>query len=229
MNARIVELELNDANTTMREDGPTVLHIPANATLASVIDVSICPDLRDLFRRTLNGNLTTAQYAQVTVGEALHTPDLAPQWLGALMALDAHVRLASDDDVQLNRYLAQTGNGAAAVQIPLNVPGRMWCATQLSPAHGPALGVTAVIDLDRCDNVRHARLALSGLDNHSIQLADSARQLVGHPLDDTAIERVAAAVVDEVQAHGFSLNGTASQLVDVTRAAFKTCRSGDCL
>ncbi len=227
MNARIVELELNDTHH-MREDGPTVLHIPADASLASVIDAPICPDLRDLFRRTLNGNLTSAQYAELTVGDALHTATLAPRWVSALLALDAQVKRANDADMQLGRYLAQTENGATAVQIPLNVPGRMWCATELAPADGPALGVMAVIDLDNHDVVRAARLALCGLGEKHIQLVDSARQLIGSPLNDTVIELVAAAVVEEVQAHGFSLNGTASQLADVTRAAFKTCRCGNC-
>ena len=226
MNARIIEVELNDADV-MREDGPTVLNLPLDATLEDVFQAPICRDLRDLFRRTLNGPLTPEKRSELSIQQALDEPQLAPNWVGALIALNAHINL-SHDAIQLEQYLTHQTDQATAVQIPLNVPGRMWCEARIDPADGPALGVMAVIDLDAHATVRSARMTLTGFGSSPVRLNESIKQLNGHPLTEDTINAVAAAVVQEVETLGFSVNGSTDQLIEMTRAAFKTCRNGDC-
>ncbi|MBN1563834.1 MAG: hypothetical protein JXA10_08340 [Anaerolineae bacterium] len=229
MNAQIVEMELFDTDV-MREDGPTILNLPVDATLEDVFHAPICPDLRDLFRRTLNGPLTSEKRGELTIRQTLENPELAPKWIGALIALNAHAAASNTigDAVQLERHLAHPTDQIASVCLPLNVPGRMWCETQIAPADGPALGAMAVIDLDAQDNVRSARLILTGLGSVPVSINGSLKQLNGQPLTDDTINAVAAAVVQEVAARGFSVKGATDQLAEITRAAFKTCRKGDC-
>jgi CO/xanthine dehydrogenase FAD-binding subunit len=61
-----------------------------------------------------------------------------------------------------------------------------------------------------------------------VRLTEAVKPLNGQPLTEETINAVAAAVVQEVETLGFSMNGAADQLVAITRAAFKTCRHGDC-
>ncbi len=229
MVARIVEMELNDADA-MREDGPTVLCFPVNATLEDVFQASICADLRDLFQHTLNGPLTPEKRRTLTIQQTLAAPDLAPRWIGALVALDTHVSFMKDinDVMQLEHYLAHQPDQAVAVCVPLNVPGRMWCETQIAPADGSILSAMAVVDLNTNGTVRSARLSLTGLGVSPVSMHESIKPLHGQPLTEDTVNAVAAAVVHEVDALGFGNDRLANQLVEITRATFKTCRSCDC-
>lgn len=234
MNARIQEVELNDVDL-MREDGPTALNLPVQATLQDVFSAPICSELSKLFRLTLNGPITEQRRAELTIGHTLHAPDLAPQWLGVLMALDTHVILpgSDDPDMRLDAYLALPDADrpdVAAIRLPLNVPGRMWCEMHVvpMPAAGSAITAMAVIDLNADQTVRCARLALTGVWSDSVRLSAAAHDLVGKVLDAAAIDRVAAAVAHEVETIGIARNGTVAQVANVTRAALTTCKNGNC-
>jgi len=159
------------------------------------------PDSPALLRRTLTDIVTWQQRNETTVERALRSPNMAPQWVAALLALGAWAAFSDGQEEPLADFLRRRGEQRklAAVHLPLNVPGRTWGESHVArtPADPPIVAAVAVVDW-AVGLVRQARLALTGVWRAPAQLAESAGVLVGGPLDDEQIERVVSSVQQEI-------------------------------
>ncbi|MBN2305697.1 MAG: hypothetical protein JXQ72_14540 [Anaerolineae bacterium] len=119
MSARVEEVELNGF-TLAREDGPTYLSLPAEASLCDVCQFYACPD-------SLSQALKAADRdcANLTVAQALRSQDITGAWLAELVAMYARVTLVEGADMSLAAFLngGMIGN-VAAIRVPLNYPLR---------------------------------------------------------------------------------------------------------
>lgn len=164
-------------------------------------DVYEATDSPDLLRQTLSGSISWQKRNGTTAAEAVYSPNLAPQWVAALLALGARAEFP-DGEGMLNDFLHRTGlhhNHLQAVLVPLNVPGRVWGELHVgrTPTDDPILSAIAVVDLGEAV-VRRARLALTGVWREQAQLAEAADLLVGQPLNHATIGRVKDVVEEEV-------------------------------
>jgi CO/xanthine dehydrogenase FAD-binding subunit len=170
-------------------------------TQVSLQVVYEAPESPALLRRTLTGAVTWQQRNETTVERALRSPSVAPQWVAALLAwgasvtgLDGPEELLADF---LHRSAGQRGR-AAAVHLPLNIPGRTWGEAHVArtPADVPIVAAIAVVDW-RGDVVHQAHLALTGVWRVPVRLAESVDALIGGPMGDEQIAQVALAVQNE--------------------------------
>lgn len=179
-----------------------VLVARAGAPLQDLYDSPECPEL---LRTSLAGSISWQQRCEITVQQALLSPNLAPLWISTLLACGARVSFPdpSSGESLLASFLKRSDprhGELEAVLIPLDVPGRLWGSAQMgrTPADRPIVAAVAVVDLSR-DRIRQARLALSGVWQQHVRLAESTQQLIGERLSPESIQQVAAAVRREVQ------------------------------
>lgn len=207
------------------------------------------PDSPTLLRRTLTGIVTWQQRNEITVERALRSPNLAPQWVAALLALGASATFLDGPERPLADFLRRRGEQRgklAAVHLPLNVPGRTWGESHVArtPADPPIVAAVAVVDWDASSTgtswaeprgsgqggvVRQVRLALTGVWRTPAQLAESAGVLVGGPLYDEQIERVASWVQQEIAPpDNFlgSANYRREMAAVMVRRALEACKKG---
>lgn len=189
------------------------------------------PETPDLLRQTLGDPLTWQLRNESTVLKVILSPNLAPQFVAALLALDARV-LFKQKQKPLADYLRRTRPAKehpSAVQIPLDTPGQVWGEAHVArtPADEPIVAVIAVVGL-RGKTVDTARLALTGAWTEHARLAASASLLTGGPLTDERIQRIAAAVAQEV-APPDDFRGSAGYRREMTavltRRALAMCRN----
>lgn len=185
--------------TPEEEDAKTSLSLGAQASLQAVYEAPASPEL---LRRTLSNTLTWQARNENTIAKVILSPNLAPQFVAALLALGARA-LFGEEEGELADYLHRTlshHQRLLTVRLPLNVPGRRWGESHVArtPADEPIVAAIAVVDL--ADGVvRRARLALTGAWPEHAWLAESAGLLVGGALSDDRIQQVAITVVREVE------------------------------
>jgi xanthine dehydrogenase small subunit len=156
----------------------------------------------ELLRQSL-GRLTWQRRDETTVLQSVRSPDIAPQWISALLALGAEVVFAErEKSTLLEDFLPRVGlhsGKITALRIPQDVPGRVWAGEHVStaPSAAPIVSVIAVVDLLE-GRVHQARLALTGVWRENVRLADAIQTLVGGPLNRESIQRAANAVEAEV-------------------------------
>jgi len=209
------------------------LRLDAHASLEAVYEA---PESPDVFRRSLDGALNRQSRNEITVEQAVLSPDLAPQWIAALLALDARVGFVEEaQEAALADFLRRVGpdhGGIAAVHVPLSVPGSVSGEAYLvrTYAGAPIVAAIAVVILTE-GFVCQARLALTGVWREPARLADSADLLVGGPLIVRRIRRVAEAIGQEVTPRDDGL-GTAAPPQAIagvlTYCALEQCRKGAC-
>jgi CO/xanthine dehydrogenase FAD-binding subunit len=182
------------------DDAQAWLSLGAQSSLQAVYEATASPEI---LRRTLTCAITWQQRNETTVEKAMLSPSLAPQWLGALLALGSRVAIEPGEQEEplpdFIRHKESHHGKLRAVHLPLNVTGRVWGESHVArtPADEPIVAAVAVIDLT--DNVvRQARLALTGVWRELVRLAQSADILVGGPLNHDHIRQVVAAVEREV-------------------------------
>ena len=209
----------------------TWLSLGAQASLQAVLEA---PDSPELFRHTLAGVVSWQQRNETLVAQAVLSPNVAPQWVAALLALGARVAFRQEQqEEQLADFLkhAEPHRGQlAAVRLPLNVAGRVWGEARVSrtPADDPIVAVIAVVDFTDAV-VRQARLALTGVWREHARLADAAELLVGGRLDEDHIQRVALAVKGEVKPREDFLGSAEyrrAMAAVLTRRALEDCQRG---
>jgi CO/xanthine dehydrogenase FAD-binding subunit len=198
----------------------------ANASLQSVFDDPACPSI---LRQTLVGPLTWQVRNETSVQKTLKSARIAPQWIGALLALGTTVTVEKESgsaDVPLETYL-QDGSEGKATTLRVDVGEIRWGMGLVArtPADEPIVAAFAAVELD-ADVVREARVALVGVWQEPVRLAQSAAQLVGGPLDTAAIQAVAQAVAEEVSPKG-DFRGSEeyrrAMAGVLTRRALETC------
>jgi len=212
-----------------QEAGTSSLSLGAHASLQAVYEAPASPDL---LRRTLSGAISWQRRNETTVERALLAPNLAPQWIAALLAWGAQMATEEGERPLVDLlHRAETRPGKLlAVHVPVDVPGRVGgeASVRRTPADEPIVEAIAVVDLAN-GLVRQARLALTGVWRQHARLAQSARLLVGGSLDDDDIQQVAAAVEREVAPQG-DFRGSAdyrrAMAAVLTRRALEDCRKG---
>jgi CO/xanthine dehydrogenase FAD-binding subunit len=217
--------------SSRHDDAQAWLSLGAQASLQAVYEATASPDL---LRRSLTGVITWQKRNDTTVEKAILSPNLAPQWVGALLALGGRVAIQKEEQEEplpdfMQREASHRGR-LAGVRLPLNVAGRVWGASRVArtPADEPIVEAVAVVDLAR-NVVRQARLALTGVWRQPVRLTQSSDLLVGGPLNDDHIRKVAAAVEREVTPLG-DFRGSAeyrrAMAGVLTRRALNECIRG---
>lgn len=180
------------------DDADACLRIDGRSTLQEVYEAGDSPEL---LRQTLSDAISWQKRNGVTVAEAVYSPNLAPQWVAALLALGARAEFP-DGDSALTAFLRRTGrrhNHLQALLVPLNAPGRVWGEAHVgrTPTDSPIVSAIAVVDLSEAV-VRRARLALTGVWREQARLAEAADLLAGQSLNHAAIGQVKEAIEAEV-------------------------------
>jgi CO/xanthine dehydrogenase FAD-binding subunit len=204
------------------------LTLEAHTSLQVIYEAPVTPDS---LHQTLGDPLTWQLRNESTVIKVVLSPKLAPQFVAALLALDARI-LFNQKQKLLADYLRRTQPAEEhllAVQVPLNVPGQVWGEAHVArtPADEPIVSVMTVVGL-RGETIDTARLALTGAWTEHARLAVSADLLTGGPLTDERIQQVAAAVTQEVTPPN-DFRGSAEYRREMaavlTRHALATCRN----
>ncbi len=177
----------------------TYLILPGLLPLQKALDH---PQLPDVFRVTLEDTIWQWRN-EITVERSILSTNLLPAWVAALLAWGAEVSFQGDEKTTpLATFLQHTASHPGKVKnlrIPLEVSGRVWGRDQVArtPSDSPIVSVTCVLDLDG-DLVREARIALTGVWERKVRLADAANLLEGQRLGDEIIQKTASAIQDEV-------------------------------
>lgn len=187
---KILSQRYDDAESCLRLDVRTTLQ-----------DVYEAPDSPDLLCQTISGSISWQKRSGTMVAEAVYSPNLAPQWIAALLALGARAEFP-DGIGLLADFLRRSGahrNHLQAVLVPLNVPGRVWGEVHVgrTPTDDPIVSAIAVVDLDD-EIVRRARLALTGVWREQARLAEAADLLAGQPFNHATIGQVKDVIEVEV-------------------------------
>jgi CO/xanthine dehydrogenase FAD-binding subunit len=163
-----------------------------------VLDDGACPQV---LRQALTGALSWQVRNEVTVRRALSSPRIAPLWVTALSALGATVTVEGDEGKE-EVSLAEAGS-ARPDALHVEMDGLRWGEAHVArtPADEPIVAAVAAVRLDG-DVVQEARVALTGVWQQVVGLAEAPDQLVGKCLDDDAIQAVAEAVGQEVEPKG---------------------------
>jgi CO/xanthine dehydrogenase FAD-binding subunit len=215
------------------KQSPAYLSLPAGAALEAVYQAAECPEL---VRRTLGRPLSWQHRTGITVEQTILSPNLAPAWIAALLAWGAVVVFqdgGQEQEIALADFLPRTASRQgklAAVRLPLDVPGRVWGEAHVAPmpAADPVVTVAAVVDLDG-EDVREARLALTGVWYEYARLAQAAKSLQGALLSDRQIDQAARSVAQEITPQG-DFRGSADYRREMaavlTRRVLEACKKG---
>jgi CO/xanthine dehydrogenase FAD-binding subunit len=178
--------------------------IEAGSSLQAVLDR---PDGPPLLRQALTGALDWQTRNRITVLRALRAPQLAPEWVAALLALDAAVVVEGDaGSTQMPVAALVEGRlreDIAFLHVPLADGDQRWGEARVgrTPADQPIVAAVAVVEMVD-DVVEQARVALTGVWPEPVRLAAAPVDLVGGPLDMDGIRSVAEAVEAEVSPEG---------------------------
>jgi CO/xanthine dehydrogenase FAD-binding subunit len=174
--------------------------IEAGASLQAILDR---PDSPPLLRQALTGALDWQTRNRITVLRALRAPQLAPEWVAALLALDAAAVVEGDAGPTQMPLAAlvegQVREDVTVLHVPAGGEDRRWGEARVArtPADQPIVAAVAVVQMSD-DLVEQARVALTGVWPDPVRLATAPTDLVGGPLDADRIQSVAEAVEAEV-------------------------------
>lgn len=207
--------------------------VDVDRTLQSLLDAPECPAL---LCRALSGIHSWQQRNETTVGRALRASQLLPQWLAALLALGAIVTVETDEgpqegQVPLPDLLTHRITGqVTALHIPRQDSGARFGEAHVgrTPADVPIVAAFATLTVN-AGAVEEARVALTGVWSEAVRLAEAPAALVGEPLSRERIQKVAAAVEDEVEPQGDYLGSAAYRRAMagvLTRRALEACVAG---
>ena len=175
--------------------------VDADATLQSMMDDPRCPEL---LRRVLGETRSWQVRNETSIDRVLKASQLMPQYVAALLALDAAVTLEGLGETPLEDLLSQRAKGqVTALHIPIQGYAARWGEAHVSraPAEEPIVAAVAAVRMGT-DRVEAARVALSGAWPEPVRLAEAANTLVGGPLSADRIEAVATAVEQEADPRG---------------------------
>jgi CO/xanthine dehydrogenase FAD-binding subunit len=219
------------------QDGvETSLTIGAHVSLQAMCET---PEFPDLLRLTLSRSLSWQARNENTLIRVVQSPNLAPQFVAALLAWGAQAIFGEEQGL-LGEYLLRTllhDGPLSAIRVLVDVPGRVWGESHVArtPADEPIVAAIAVVDLgdDPSGEVHHvvrqARLALTGAWREHARLAESASLLLANTLSDDRIRQVAAAVEREVLPRDDFLGSAdyrRSMAAVLTRRALGNCMKG---
>lgn len=141
---------------------------------------------------------------------ATHSSDLAP----VMIALDATLVFFGPEGRReqrasgfyrpdgIARFHKRPGEFLILVRIPRENIGARAGYAKLAPRESwdfPVLGVAANLKLDGAGRVTRLRLAVNAVDTHPLDFSDLGTSLIGEQLDDPAIDRLAAQVLERIE------------------------------
>lgn len=206
-----------------------ILVVPAEASLQAVYESPLTPAL---LRESLGSPTTWQLRNETTARKAILSPQLAPRFIAALLALGATAEFA-DTTLPLEQYLRRAEERSdvlTAIHIPTLVSGRVWAEKHVSrtPADEPIVSVRAVIDAPD-GTVAGARLAFTGAFREHARLAPQAAELLrGKSLTDETIAAAVQAASEEVSPPDNFIGSAEYRRAMVkilTRRALESCRS----
>jgi CO/xanthine dehydrogenase FAD-binding subunit len=169
--------------------------IDADRPLQAMLENEACPQV---LRQALTGAISWQVRNEVTVRRALSSPRIAPLWVTALYALGAMVTV--DEDGSGKEVVLAEAGSARPVALHVDTDGLRWGEAHVArtPADEPIVAAVAAVKLDD-DVVQEVRVALTGVWQQAVGLAEAPTELVGEPLDDDTIQAVAKALEQEVE------------------------------
>lgn len=210
---------------------PSRLRIPVGSSLQMLYEHAACPPI---LQRTLCKSVSWQQRLEITVNQALLSPNLAPAWIAALLVVDVCVFYGDEGAKQAPLSELMGGQGLhgrrlLSLTIPLDTGRLRWGEAHIARMPGDWPIITAVAAVEVYEGAVHgARLALSGVWHESARLAEAAALLNNHPLDDEHVELVARAAASEVGPAGDFLASVAyrrAMAVALTRRVLHQCQA----
>jgi CO/xanthine dehydrogenase FAD-binding subunit len=206
----VVDLQAIGELSRIASDAAGLVWLGANATLADVAAHAVTPPL---LRRALTRAIPPARRNGATLGEPIEFPAQAAEAIAALLVLDATVVFALPDEqriplAELDLTITQPSLPRKGLITALTLPaptasqGAGAAQVARTPADEAIVCAAAVVGLDSDGQVAGARVALGGVWPEPARLAKAAAGLVGGPLDDAAIDRIAEVVGQEVEPVG---------------------------
>lgn len=204
------------------------LVLPADVSLQIVYEAV---EVHPMLRESLGTPVTWQVRNETSVRKAVLSPQLAPRFVAALLALST-VAEFGDGEMSLEAYLRRTDTrpeALIALHVPAEVQGRVLAESHVgrTPADEPIVSVRAALDVQN-DVVTQARLAFTGAFRESARIAAEASKLLsGKKLDDDTIALVAQAVSEEVSPPDDFIGSEAyrrEMVKVVTRRALVACR-----
>lgn len=175
-----------------------LVRLDVAAPLQAALD---SPAVPALLHQVLRRCFTWPQRNDTTIMQASLSADISPMWVAALLAWDAQVLLDKGATSPLSHYLTRlvAGKGeAVALLLPAADNNQRWGMADVARARGDVaiVGAVAVVDMED-GRVKNARMALSGVWQRNVALAQAPAQLIGQPLTTEAIAAVATAIAAE--------------------------------
>jgi CO/xanthine dehydrogenase FAD-binding subunit len=212
------------------ETAPARLAIPAGASLQALYEHTACPHL---LHDVLSAWISWQHRVDTTVEQVLLSPNLAPGWIAALLALDARIVYGRQQEREASLADFLRGRGGQGRKphsslVSLDREHVRWAEAHVARMPGDQPIVMAVVTMDmNGEVVRDARLALTGVWRENARLAEAAGLLVGHLPDEEQIEAVVRAVEREVEPAGDFLASAAyrrAMAVTLTRRVLQQCQ-----
>jgi CO/xanthine dehydrogenase FAD-binding subunit len=205
-----------------------VLCITPQAYLQDVYKV---PELPEVVRHGLEGHVSWHVRNEVTIERCINLPNLAPQFIAALLAGRAEVELQDGEVLLLADLLQKAGHFEIKnVTLALAAEGRSWGeeSVRVSPSIEPIVSVAASVDV-KDGVIVDARVALTGVWREFVALSKSVEVLVGQSLDEAEIEKVALMIGEEVSPQANFLGSVEYRCAManvLTKNALQTCLKG---
>lgn len=225
----IEQMEQVDEIYIITVDGLKILHIPVVYSLQEIYQT---PQRHDLLYQTLT-RFSWQFRNETSIERAILSPDLAPEWIAALLALGAQVVFDNQEqsqplDIYLRRGAPRSGK-IWALQVPIDNPGLLWgeAHVSLTPSAAPIVSAVAVVQYED-EHIKQACIVLTGVWRESARLTESANSLVGSRLDAESIQRAAELVESEVAPRGDYLGDETYRRAMsriLTRRALESCKN----
>ena len=174
--AVVVDLQALPLKQIERSEGRTV--IGAMVTLQELVD-EFDAFLAEAARREAPRQVRHA----ATVGGTIAAGHAESELVTALLALDAHVRLAGGEEVPLSAWMPERGEFITAVILPEEEGTTGSARVMRTPADRPIVLVSTFVALSE-GAVATLRVAASGVAARPVRLFEVEKNLVGKPVDE---------------------------------------------
>jgi len=178
------------------------LRLEGDAPLQTVVDAANAPEL---LKQVLRRSYSWQERNDVSIRQAALSPDRGPLWAAALMAWDAHILFDSGEIASYAHYMhrdVHPKGRSTDLLIPPETENLRWGMADVARTKldTPIVGAVAVIEFDG-EQVKAARVALTGAWKHTADLAQAPEALVGQKLTPELIAAVAEAIAVETDPH----------------------------
>jgi len=209
------------------QNGMPALRLDAAALLD---EIYVCEDMPEIIHESLSGVITWQQRNETNLARFVAGPRQFPAFALALLACGA-VAQVGDEEMCLNTYfMERQKEKAAAVLLPVDVPGMRLAAARvgLTPAGEDIVRAAACVVI-KDGVVSDARLAMNGVWQGRQWMSETMEGLVGNLLTDEAIQAAGKAVAAEVDPPSDHLGSAAYRCAMagvLTRQVLEACQQG---